>query len=112
MTAKAVYNLPKGDPELNNWSTLSICVTAANLLHKKQFLESHIQTRLRWKSTQFLKYLRNAVYTATQHYTEPSTSHLLTCRPPRSGSTENLKPTTGSRFHKHGTDTCDTLKAY
>ena len=70
MTAKAVYNLPKGDPKLNNWSTHSICVTAANLLHREQFLDSYIQTRLRWKSTQFLKYLRNTFYTATQHSTK------------------------------------------
>ena len=67
MATKSVYRLPEGDPELEKWSTHSIRVTAANLLHRERFSDSYIQTRLRWKSTQFLKYLRNTFYSATQH---------------------------------------------
>ena len=78
VAAKAVYNLPMNDPELAKWSTHSIRVTAANLLHRERFSDSYIQTRLRWKSTQFLKYLRNTFYSATQHSTQLrlSTSNL------------------------------------
>ena len=42
MAAKSVYRLPEGDPELNKWSTHSIRVTAANLLHRERFSDSHI----------------------------------------------------------------------
>lgn len=65
--AKAVYGLSDDDPELKKWSCHSIRVTAANLLHRERFSDSYIQSRLRWKSTSFLKYLRNTFYTATQH---------------------------------------------
>ena len=55
------------DPELNKWSTHSIRVTAANLLHRACFSDSYLQNRLRWRSNAFLEYLRNTVYTAEDH---------------------------------------------
>ena len=53
--------------ELQKWSTQSIRVTAANLLHRARMTDSYIQKRLRWKSTSFLMYLRNTIYAAAEH---------------------------------------------
>lgn len=66
-TASKVLNISPKDKYLNLWSTHSIRVTAANLLHREQFSDSFIQKRLRWKSNSFLSYLRNTVYAADQH---------------------------------------------
>lgn len=76
--AQAVYKLSHDDPELKRWSCHSIRVTAANLLHRERFSDSYIQVRLRWKSTSFLKYLRNTFYAAAQHtrYLKLSDSNL------------------------------------
>jgi len=52
---------------LQRWSTHSIRVTAANLLHRANMADSFIQIRLRWKSTSFLMYLRNTFYSAARH---------------------------------------------
>ena len=68
-TASAVHNIPPKDPSLAQWSTHSVRVTAANLLHRERFADSFIQKRLRWKSTSFLDYLRNTIYSADQHAT-------------------------------------------
>ena len=65
--ASTVHNIPPKDPYLKQWSTHSIRVTAANLLHRERFSDSFIQKRLRWKSTSFLDYLRNTIYAADQH---------------------------------------------
>ena len=53
--------------DLKRWSSHSIRVSAAVALHRARFMDSFIQTRLRWKSTAFLCYLRNTHYTAMQH---------------------------------------------
>ena len=66
-TAMATYNLPMDSPRLQRWSCHSIRVTAANLLHRANRSDSYIQTRLRWKSSTFLMYLRNTFYAADQH---------------------------------------------
>ena len=66
-SASAVFNIKKSSPSLKLWSTHSIRVTAANLLHRAKFADSFIQTRLRWKSTTFLMYLRNTIYSAQAH---------------------------------------------
>jgi len=65
--AMAVLNLGPDDKELSRWSTHSIRVTAANLLHRARFADSFIQKRLRWRSTSFLGYLRNTIYAGVQH---------------------------------------------
>ena len=65
--ASMVLNINKDDPSLKLWSTHSIRVTAANLLHRANLLDSYIQTRLRWKSSSFLMYLRNTIYGADAH---------------------------------------------
>ena len=65
--ASAVLNIRPNDPYLTMWSSHSIRVTAANLLHRARFSDSFIQSRLRWKSTTFLMYLRNTTYAATDH---------------------------------------------
>ena len=65
--AIAVFNLPKSDPELTKYSTHSIRVTAANVLHRANLSDSFIQMRLRWKSDTFLNYLRNTFYAANKH---------------------------------------------
>jgi len=64
--AKTVHNITDEDI-LARWSTHSIRVTAANLLHRANMSDSFIQSRLRWKSTSFLMYLRNTFYSATRH---------------------------------------------
>lgn len=65
--AKHVHNIAPNDKHLKQWTTHSIRVTAANLLHRERFADSFIQKRLRWKSTSFLMYLRNTIYAADQH---------------------------------------------
>ena len=55
------------EKEILKWSTHSIRVTAANLLHREKFSDSFIQNRLRWKSQSFLMYLRNTIYSASAH---------------------------------------------
>ena len=62
--AQQVLGLDKCDPELKLWSTHSIRVTAANLLHRMQFSDSFIMKRLRWNSDRFLMYLRNTIHAA------------------------------------------------
>ena len=65
--AQAVFNMKPSDPELLRWTSHSIRVTAANILHRQNFSDSFIQKRLRWKSTTFLMYLRNTIYHAAAH---------------------------------------------
>ena len=69
--AAKVYNLnasKRKDREiLKRYSAHSIRVTAANILHRMGKSDSYIQTRLRWKSTTFLMYLRNTIYAADEH---------------------------------------------
>jgi hypothetical protein len=65
--AAKVFKLDANSPELQKWSTHSIRVTAANLLHRAGFSDTYIKNRLRWKSDTFLIYLRNTFYTATTH---------------------------------------------
>ena len=65
--ASTVLHINEGDKSLNLWSTHSIRVTAANLLHRANLSDSYIQTRLRWKSDSFLMYLRNTIYAADAH---------------------------------------------
>jgi len=79
LAAHKALGIPRGDPELNRWSTHSIRVTAANLLHRQKFSDSYIQNRLRWKKDAFKLYLRNTFYTADQHTLYISESNL----PPR-----------------------------
>ena len=67
LSATEALGIGKKDPSLKLWSTHSVRVTAANLLHRQQFSDSFIQTRLRWKSSSFLMYLRNTFYAADQH---------------------------------------------
>ena len=76
LAAHKVLEIPRGDPELNRWSTHSIRVTAANLLHRQKFSDSYIQNRLRWKKDAFKLYLRNTFYTADQHTLYISESNL------------------------------------
>jgi len=65
--AQAVFNMKPSDPDLLRWTSHSIRVTAANILHRQNFSDSFIQKRLRWKSTTFLMYLRNTIYHAAAH---------------------------------------------
>lgn len=61
------HNVSPKSEDLSRWSTHSIRVTAANLLHRAGLSDSFIQTRLRWKSTAFLMYLRNTFFSADTH---------------------------------------------
>ena len=65
--AHQVLGLRKEDPELKMWSTHSIRVTAANLLHRMRLSDSFIMKRLRWNSDRFLMYLRNTIHAANSH---------------------------------------------
>ena len=65
--AHHAHNIAKSDKHLQQWTTHSIRVTAANLLHRERFADSFIQKRLRWKSRSFLMYLRNTIYAADEH---------------------------------------------
>jgi hypothetical protein len=80
-SARIVFGLKSTDPELKRWSTHSICLTAANLLHRVRFSDSYIQNRLRWRSNAFLEYLRNTFYTAEDH----AYALDLDTPPPRTG---------------------------
>ncbi len=62
-----VFDIPMGHKDLLMWSCHSICVTAANLLHRAWFSDSYIKNRFLWRSDTFLMYLRNTFYTADQH---------------------------------------------
>jgi hypothetical protein len=66
-SAQAAFNLRPNDKSLDSWTSHSIRVTAANILHRAGMSDSYIQTRLRWKSNTFLMYLRNTFYSADQH---------------------------------------------
>ena len=66
-TAQEVLGLHENDPVINQWSTHSIRVTAANLLHRMQLSNSCIQKRLRRKSDRILIYLRNTIHAADAH---------------------------------------------
>ena len=65
--ASLVLNINKDDPSLKLWSTHSIQVMAANLLHRANLSDSYIQTRLPRKSSSFLMYLRNTIYGTDAH---------------------------------------------
>ncbi|KAL7444608.1 hypothetical protein ACHAXM_009526 [Skeletonema potamos] len=57
-SVQAAFNLRPDDKSLDCWTSHSIRVTAANILHRAGMSDSYIQTRLRWKSNTFLMYLR------------------------------------------------------
>ena len=92
-SGSVVLNIKKDDPSLKLWSTHSIRVTAANLLHRANLSDSYIKTRLRWKSSSFLMYLRNTIYGADTHtkaindlHASPVSNlppHRVPCQPPR-----------------------------
>ena len=65
--AATVYSLKANDKALRRFSSHSIRVTAACLLHRQNMSDTYIQTRLRWRSNAFLDYLRNTLYTAHAH---------------------------------------------
>jgi hypothetical protein len=65
--AMAVHNISPNSSALAQWSSHSIRVTAANLLHRANLSDSFIQLRLRWKSTAFLRYLRHTFNAADSH---------------------------------------------
>ena len=65
--AHKAFNIPAGHKDLLAWSCHSICVTAANLLHRARFSDSYIKSRLRWHNDTFLMYLRNTFHMAEQH---------------------------------------------
>ena len=67
--ARKVFNIPARHKDLLAWSCHSICITAANLLHRARFSDSFIKNRLCWRSDTFRMYLRNTFYTADQHTT-------------------------------------------
>ena len=65
--ASAVLNINKSDNDLNLWSTHSIRVTAANLLHMEKFADSFIMKCLCWSSYDYMDYPRGTIYAAEQH---------------------------------------------
>ena len=65
--AVEVLGLSSNDREIKLWSSHSIRVTAANLLHRQHLSDTFIMNRLRWKSDAFLCYLRNTIYAANSH---------------------------------------------
>ena len=85
--ARKVFNITARHKDLVAWSCHSICVTAANLLHRACFSDSFIKIRLRWRSDTFLMYLRNTFYTADQH----TTAITLGLDPPSRDITRPLK---------------------
>jgi hypothetical protein len=62
-----VCQLPRKDTATSKWGTHSICVTAANLLHRAQFSSEFIKNRLCWRSDTFQMYLRNTFYITEKH---------------------------------------------
>jgi hypothetical protein len=103
--AKTVFKLKVDDKSLRRWSSHSIRVTAANLLHRQGYSDTYIQSRLRWKSNAFLDYLRNTLYTASAHtkalhIPENNLPHLSTgyiaVTHPSGGTVLTNSPTTGT----------------
>jgi hypothetical protein len=86
--AHKVLDIPTGHKDLLAWSCHSICVTAANLLHRARFSDSYIRDRLRWCSNTFLMYLRNTFYMADQH----TKAITLGLDPPDRSIAHPLKP--------------------
>lgn len=58
------HKLPPINPSTVAWSTHSIHVMAANLLHCGNFTSILIHNRLCWRSSSFLVYLQNTSYSA------------------------------------------------
>ena len=65
--ARRAFGLKHADPILLRWLAHSIQVTACNLLHRQGFSDSYMQTRLRWRGTTWMDYLRNIFHNAQQH---------------------------------------------
>ena len=65
--ASATLKIDRSHVEIKLWSTHSIRVTAANLLYRQQLSDHYIMTRLRWKSSAYLVYLRNTIHSANAH---------------------------------------------
>ncbi|EJK66091.1 hypothetical protein THAOC_13004 [Thalassiosira oceanica] len=109
--AHKVLGIPLDDPELQKWSTHSIRVMAANLLHRQHFSDSYFQNRLRWKSTAFKKYLRNTFYTADQHTLHLSDENLPPL-PQRGGLRRGSEPherLTDAKASAHNSHTSDLV---
>ena len=86
--AHKVFDILAGHKDLLAWPCHSICITAANLLHRARFSDSYIKNRLCWCSDTFRMYLRNTFYTADQH-----TKAITLCLNPAPwGLTRPLKP--------------------
>ena len=83
-----VFDIPANHKDLLAWSCHSICVTAANLLHRAKFSDSYIKNHLRWHSNTFLMYLHNTCYTADQH----TNAITLGVDPPIRGLARPLEP--------------------
>lgn len=64
--AAATLDIKRTSSDIQQWSTHSLRVTAANLLHRRHLSDSFIQSRLRWRSNTFLDYLRNTIYAADE----------------------------------------------
>ena len=56
------------EPLLKLYSTHSIRVTVANLLHMAQLSNMYIQNRLHWLSDSFKIYLQNTIYAANAQH--------------------------------------------
>ena len=65
--AHHVLELDRATPEIKMWSTHSLRVTAANLLHRMGLSDSYIMKRLRWNSARFLMYLRKTIHATNLH---------------------------------------------
>jgi len=64
--ATRVYNLSDLQ-EINRWSSHSLRVGAATLLHASGFTGTQIKFLLRWESDTYMKYLRNFSLMSTKH---------------------------------------------
>ena len=87
--AYKVFNIPAGPLDHLAWSCNSICITAANLLHRARFSDSYKKNCLRWCKDTFLMFLRNTFYTADQH----TKAIILSLDPPTLKLTRHLNNT-------------------
>jgi hypothetical protein len=86
--AHKVFDILAGHKDLLAWSSYSIRITAANLLHRARFLDSYILNCLHWRSDTFLMYLQNTFHTADQYMK----AITLGLDPPPRGLARPLEP--------------------
>ncbi len=65
--AQSAHKLPVMQKDIQVWTTYSICIATANLLHCVNFFDAFIHKWLYWSNSSFFMYLRNTFYSVHSH---------------------------------------------